>query len=140
MEQIQDSVQLWLDADKQAVAVEWVSSPKVDRVVDSLGFLIMELEEQQYKAYVGSEETMVSKMITNGDEKYRVLKEIVGNRYENVLYDDQAHVISVSSPDGYSAQIDCEKMAVEGNSEVLRETLGTIVKQVESSMSPMLIP
>ena len=100
----------------------------------------MELEEQQCKHYVENEEAVMSKMMPKEDEKYRVIKEIVGNRYEKVQCDDISCTVLITSPEGQSVNVDCKKMTVEGDSETLKETLTSILKQVENSMSPMLIP
>jgi len=98
----------------------------------------MELEEQQLKNSIIDEPTVISKMSSNGDEKYRIIKEIIGNRYETVLCNDENQIITIKCADGKSALIDCAKMNVESESDLLKNNLLDIIKQVQDSMTPML--
>ncbi len=122
------------------MAIEWASSAKADRMVDSIGLLIMELEELQYRTYVAPDTLSITDTTPDeAEDKFKVLKDIIEKRFENVESDEKTRTIAIKCGED-KASVNCATLVVDGSSDLLRQTLDKIVQQVESSMSPMLIP
>jgi len=96
----------------------------------------MELEEQRMKHGMINEDTYAERFKANGLERYRLMKEIIRNRYENVTCDDERMIITIRCADTCSARVDCSNMEIEAVSDGLKDTLSSILQHVEDAISP----
>lgn len=119
------------------IELEWVSSSKIDRIVDSIGFLIMELEEQKIKEGIMNDIDYTESTKARMVERYEIMKKIVGNRYEEVSFDDEAMVIVIRLAESSDAKVNCGTMEVETDSKELKDTLSLILQHVEDSLTPI---
>ena len=132
-------MKLWKEVGKDIIGIEWISSSKIDRIVDSLGLLIMELEEQLPKEEINHDKTYPDEDYdqTNLITRYKLIKDIITNRYESVECHDELRVLLISITGGYVAKISCDDMNVDCECEQLKETLELILRHLVGTTAPM---